>query len=213
MASKNKLPGQLLAVDVDYIAKRNEHFMAQPKAKRASIIAQDVLAQLDAETIRAQPGAYLGVKRTEVSAATSLQILLEQEAVTCSACAIGSAFVSCVRYTNELDVPEQPVDYTGQVYSIPVDTGSNFDKMMRRLELAFTQQELYAMEHCFEQDSVGHLAADAESAVEDSAVYQRCAETDYPTERLRIIMRHIIKSSGRFTIKGLKLAPNNPDKE
>jgi hypothetical protein len=211
--TKRKQPGVLLPVDHDYVAKRNEYFMAQTRAKRASLIAQDVLAQLDASTIIAQTGSYLTVNKVEVADETSLQTLFEQGAVKCTACAIGSVFVSCARFVNDVEVARRS-SWDGEVYNIGNDGDDGFAPMINKLELAFTRKELFAMECCFEQDTIGQrLTREEEDAVENSGIYRACSNEDYVSGRLRAIMRHVIKNSGRFTIKGLVLAPNNPNKE
>jgi hypothetical protein len=184
------------------VPERNAAYVRMTKAQRASAIAADVLAQVATDKYHPTAGEYLDFPRS--AEGESLQELSEGADFTCKLCAIGGAFMSAVRLSNSFNL-----SYS-QAYSGQVGLSSMWDK----LQEAFTRKESRAMEYCFEQRSIGGYLEYAEmTAIRNSSIGTRCFEETDDAERLCLIMRHVIKNSGRFSVKGLPLAPNNPNKE
>lgn len=197
-------------------AARNEAFASASKAKKASMIASDVIAQLNAARYVAETGTYFSMSLgSEAEGLDSLQDLLVAENASCTVCAIGSAFASCVRLANKVKVQDLAVNpYRRLSVEVSREGSDSHNTMYQSLEAAFTESELDAMEVCFELRNVNANFSYREmKTFYDSAIYKRCAKLDSSSTRMAAVMKHIIKNSGRFVVKGLKLAPNNPDKE
>jgi len=146
------------------------------KRKLAVLVAKDVLSRIKAEAIIPKRGVYLRSRKLAVLILKSkpgieLQKLLRmRKAPPCTACAIGSIFLSIVRLRNEFTTRFAAA--RNWEHHQPGMTIGSYD-MRQRLHEAFTPDELERIENYF--------------------------ETDHPHRMtLPAIMNNIIKNKGTF---------------
>jgi hypothetical protein len=173
-------------------------------------IAQDVLAQLRTKRYNAC-SVYVTLRHfdyDEIDMDESFQtIFQEDQDVTCEVCALGSVFVSLVNIKNEFSV--------WQVDQV------DFSEITEALSGIFHQRDLYLMEYVFERAGAGALTSETLRALPnepvtventvngDEIIFSRSeleralqyGEKYYDnSERLKVIMRNIVRNEGRFII-------------
>jgi len=163
--------------------------MTPLEAKQLRIlIAQDVLAQLEAQEIVALPATFLSFKMKEVEESHKVN-REELKKNTCQVCAKGSIFVAWVKRFNEFEASFWDV---GKFYDIE-KCGYRYPKSLLD---AFPTEMLDNMESAFEcrSDSWHQNAVISRSYI---GMFSGPAN-----ERLKLIMQHIIANDGEFPLKG-----------
>src|SRR6185312_4105361 len=201
----------------DRIRRANKRFQEATKAQKRVIVAKDVLTQLALGKIIASPGTYLNIddsdvdslfnkaeggetwdseqpSKTEINEAKDTQMCdVFKGMKSCSACALGSVFVSAVSIMDKLTVGDIVEDsYIG-----------DDDGMRKYLGKVFSLKQLHMIENAFERGCVNALYKPGHkdlycnkcgySCVEfDNALEERCedfCESDDPRVRLEQIMK------------------------
>lgn len=112
------------------------------------------------------------------------KLFKERKEITCTVCALGAAFVSLININNRCS--------NGDVINIAIED------MFDRLEKVFGQHNIGLMETAFEIEpmrfAMGLSPVDIEAAIEYGEQY----EDD--EERLRMIMRNVIRNKGDFVL-------------
>jgi hypothetical protein len=175
--------------------RRNAAFKAATKAEKRVLIAKDVLAQLKAEKIVPSPGDWVRMYVATVPDG-SLDVCTITEnpvkkGVECHCCGLGALMLSEIRHTNELTVGDLRVcrPYSAAPVSVVIGRGDSGD----RLEKYFSSGHLQLIEIAFEEGRGAH-------SVFTSQDYEAkmFALGKKPEERLRLIMKNIVKNGGTF---------------
>lgn len=170
------------------------------KRARAVAIAKDVLEQMSLGAYRPEVCVYVN-RSFGGAAGTDLQSLLPQivnPEKPCEVCAIGSAFLSAVRLYDKFAVP---APHTLSWLSSQIQ-GST---MRTVLGDYFEEEDLYALETCFEVNVVGLIEQSAPIFAHEwnSTTHEVLREflRKLPVaDRLRWIMNVVIRNGGRFNL-------------
>lgn len=186
--------------------------MAQKgKNKQCAAICRDVIAQLNARK-------YIPIVRHYINSdggrghsdnpfgAGDLQKQLKKRTKPCGVCAIGSMFLSRVKIYDEYSITSYKDWYTGEVKTNPIYS----DDMLENLEKFFTATELAYIEATYESMSRFMLNVSggikAEKAFKVSPLKKLKRLIPNNGERMRWIMRHIIRNKGNFNVKNAEKA-------
>ena len=143
----------------------------------------------EAIALLAECGTYLSSEGVEefVEPGTDLRELLPK-IKRCTACALGSVFLSYVRLEDKVKVDQ---------YDVKVGDGmglhANSVSMRDTLQAAFYREDLCQMENAFERG--GSLGDDEDFGLRSYTFGMKHAKTP---ERLKAIMRNVISNKGRF---------------
>jgi len=169
------------------IEKWNFYFKSLTKAEKKIAIAKDILTQLKIKKYKANSGSYIKLNYYEFDLEDDIQSNFDK--IKCDVCALGSAVMSCIKYTNNVKFND--------VYS---SQGEVFTELIK----IFTKKELVLMEYCFEgfvtdfagvSDKWGILLS--EKGIEKTrSFYEKYTD---PDKRLKAIMNIVIKN-GKFKI-------------
>lgn len=197
------------------IQARNEAFDALTMRERAVLVAEDVIAQIEADVYRMHVGSYLSYFRSGLSDFG----FSFQERVSaldaCAVCAIGATFVSCARLGNQATMDDANSEM-----------GIN---MVRVLARVFTPRESRAMECILEQTDYSRYSLELDRRDVDDFEGQSLF-TPYERERLYVyqsqlmetysrgydpdvrsltiaMMENVIANDGVFVVPDIDLAP------
>lgn len=160
-------------------------FKKLPKDKKRVAIAKDVLVQLNARKIIPVTGTYLSILfAKESDKGKELQSVLKKK--ECEACALGSCFISLVRFEDNFKVKDKYID-EGEIYK------SSFNS---RLKKYFSATQLVLIESAFEKTDMASGLNYNMQKMNDAIAFGR--DYYYPSDRLVAIMRNIIENSGTF---------------
>lgn len=149
--------------------KKKKSFNEMTKPEKAVAVAKDVLKNL--KIIRATCGVYLhrtGIIPHQISYDASAQEYIDTITKKCQVCGIGACFLSYIRLANKATVHD--VLYASR------------SGMIRRMEEAFSKDQLAQIENVFE-------------GFEDGALKKRYSNAN---QRLRAIMLNIVRNNGVF---------------
>jgi hypothetical protein len=124
------------------------------RAKARAVIAEDVIAQIKAEKYVARTGVYIGgldISPANNRRTVDLQRHIKRTVTTqepCRVCALGSAFLSCVRLYDKCELSPRTSD--------GVD-GIQTRVIKRKLKEFFSPKELGAIESSFERHRMGSI--------------------------------------------------------
>ena len=171
------------------------------KNEMAVAIARDVLKHLRSLKVRDRNG-YVGLNDKYECTPKSLSNLSGKEQLQnhlpvvvkyCDVCALGACFLSYVRLYDKIQVSSLVQSY---------DFGLKSDKLVSILNVCFSLEQRNLIESAFELNRMDegiygtkHIYA-AEDAVDYAIEFGKQYED--PKERLRAIMKNIIKNNGQF---------------
>lgn len=205
-------------------AKRNAWYNSLSKPEKAIAVCEDVLLQIKNEKYVMTSGIYAQLEfnddvtqRTvnDIIKKDALDELVGAKSVVCNVCAIGSAFMSCVRLGNEVATEDMFSVSTGNKdwYGDYEYTPGGFaeldsDSMVNKLEEVFTEKEFRGMEFMFEGYNVTSLFQGM-----DSSILAQFSDDNYShldeTEKMIKMCKQIIKDKGYFFVKGVDLENKN----
>lgn len=170
------------------------------RAKARIAIAKDVIAQIKAKRYLARTGCYIQGLNTAA-------ILMEGKSVDmrshltktltpkapCAVCALGSAFMSCVRIYDKFQLNHKTTD----------GSGVNYNAMHRKLREFFTRSELLAIENSFERGAIAGGGFEWDNTSGGYKIFLRDLNQE---ERLTWLMNAIIRIGGenKITFKALE---------
>jgi hypothetical protein len=126
------------------VKKEKIPFDHLPVLEQRVAIARDVLAQLKAEKIQPMRGTYLEMELTETVENDAQVHTLLPLARECRVCALGSLFVSAVKFHDQVAVGEYRASWEPK---LSFSVGSRVYEYLMKF---FTQRQLNAMEREFE---------------------------------------------------------------
>lgn len=178
------------------------------KAEKRVAVAKDVLAQIKAKKLKAKSGVYVRAKLSFVpKGGEDVQTLLKQGQITsCSACALGSAFLSYARLYDNVKVerygefrPERDTfsynDATGE-YGLAASILA--DRPNVTLGPLFGRPQMELIEQAFEaknSDWFPDGEAPEKALLAAEAFGKRYSRNE---DRLVAIMRNIVRNKGTF---------------
>ena len=174
------------------IQKRNADFAKLSKAEKRVAIAKDVLAQIAAGKYVAEAGVYVETQIPVTQQDSDKQVCDLIEGKECHVCALGSVFVSAVKFADKLtvgDVEEFPYVYDEDdpVNLNPFQSGY--------LTQFFSRGQLGLMECCFERGPAG----DFSGAVDDMELPEQWGSSfEDDRDRLVAIMENVVRNGGTF---------------
>lgn len=206
--------------------ERNAWYNALSKPEKAVAVCEDVLLQIKSKKYVMTAGTYVQLELSDDVTQRTINDILKKEAldelvsaksVTCNVCAIGSAFMSCVRLGNDIEsstvlgISENNKDYWGDYEHTPGNTIDGDEEVaFNKLEEVFSEKEYRAMEYIFED------AFDVSSKFKSEELdilldYYDVGYSDLESEGKMIKMcKQIIKDKGYFLVEGVDL--ENKDK-
>lgn len=190
---------------------------SQAKRKLAVSICKDVIAQINSGKLIPQRGIYVSPKITTViqkkinkGETVSVRNAIKAAGKGCSACALGSMFITHVDKNNKCEVDKS--SFTNDYGEFSCNFGWNRkSKMIPKLEEAFTESELIDIETAFEVGYGGSVFKEdiffdnfefstggikKKTVVLSSDEFGGLYKTD--KERLIAICENIIKNKGVF---------------
>lgn len=173
-------------------------------------IAKDIIAQVKAAKLFAEEQTFCDFKFIQKEN-IQLQAILP---ASCSACAVGSAFLSAVRLFNNFmvnDLRENELSL-GYRFSDPLAIRlTNDAKAFSYLNGYFSQEQLLLIEHAFELGN-GCIHNDDQSLIdemENDPLFDLAKSFGYqfedPTDRLLAIWENVIANDGSF-VPGMTIA-------
>lgn len=189
--AKNKMREAEAALRV---AQDNLEFAKLGARQKRVAIARDVISAIKAGIIDVQHGVYLRTHGNELNDDGYIE-----KFDSCTACALGSMFATCVvkRPVLSLDVND---------VMIPARTGANDDAMREALSPYFSEKQLRLIESAFEMDDFMGADDDVEYDEDDNVRYvgelgRAIAFGErYSSDKNRLIaiMNNIIENNGTF---------------
>lgn len=176
-------------------------FEALSSADKRVAIAQDAKAQILASKVVPNRGTFVaGLAILRDAVGHDLQSVLLQDSAHCSACAIGSLFVSTVRKANKFMITED-VQYWGGIGS---NTRQKASPMFERLREYFEFKQIQLIECAFELGA-GWFGVRGKGWSEDCLSIEKrrpaaqfgSAHSD-PVARMLAILENIIVNNGEF---------------
>lgn len=169
---------------------KEDFWLLKPK-ERAVAIAQDVIAQLDIQFIRASKGIYYDASRSIRVEEGGLDTAFEnmkKEGRQCDVCAIGACFISMILLGDEVQVKDltQFEDET-EIHGMDSTT------MRKHLMKAFPIDNIHLIESAFEMSVWGNQ--ETPEMLSATLFGVKCTS---PNSRLRAIMQNIIENNGTF---------------
>jgi hypothetical protein len=189
------------------LEKWNKEFNSLSDAEKRVAIAKDVLAQIKKEVIIPQRSTYLKLNNWRNFEETE-QVNKHINKVECTCCALGSMFLSHIKYNNHCTVEDL--------------LGFDSDRIVEKgLEQYFDSGQLVLMETAFErweqnynedydegilqiEDGIFHgwtlksLGLTEDDLDKAGRLYD---DIDDDTERLTLIMKNLIKNKGEFKLE------------
>lgn len=204
--------------------RANKKFVAADKAGKRVIIAKDVLAQLMAGRIKAKNLTYLKsndlreamkTARKDPKAGEVEVCDIINKSASCTACALGSVFVSAVGIKDALKLKDVMKKHYGDDYEGNSDEIVSSASMHKYLGSIFSERQLHMIENAFEGWPVNVLknpGSDSSDwnnrnyALENSCnAFNGGDPSDMlsgaiksPRKRLERIMYNIIENNGTF---------------
>lgn len=183
------------------LSAKNKAFWKMKPTEQRVAIAKDVLKQLSDKFYKAKTGDYLLFRNTpEIdkipAKLDNLLSLLKRSKARCEVCGIGSIFVSMVNLgnkitTNECDLDKEISEYYG------VD-----DSLMReKLDKIFSAEQRSLIEAAFERSTSlteNDYEKNEEAWEKIREAMEFGAQFKTPSNRLKAIMKNIIKNKGTF---------------
>lgn len=184
------------------ITKWNEDFKKLTKAEKRVAIAQDVIAQIRAKKYVPETGAYVTFRNNcELEEDDSIQKNFDK--VSCNVCAIGSMFMSNVKFTNKFSMYEvNNMDGTEQADILK----KYFNlKDLALIEFVFEDWNVDDYNYINDWDhtyNVGIAYGEKVSIKEIKRIEtaQRLFKGKDQTDRLLKVMKHIIKNNGKLVL-------------
>lgn len=188
----------------EIITKRNKTFANKTNAEKRVLIAKDVLTQIKHKKFIPSNGGFLSFANLDYKTTNLRESFLTgrdlwedglHEEATCHCCALGGMMMSCTLFNNNIDI--------GQDRELIDDMGEEIrDNTLfpNGLNTIFSKKQLAMIEIAFEKGSGSFYASNTPEITFTEqclcANYGRNFET--PKERLRAIMRNIVKNKGEF---------------
>ncbi len=179
----------------------NEEFeKASPEQKRV-MIAKDVLHSIQIGMYSPQKGVYISRSYFRENFVNDVQlqdVLLNEVVKDCMVCALGSCFLSIVKFTNNLTVGEtSKTDFT---------SASNYRGIRGRsdLEKYFGKRQLGLIESAFECSPSYAVNEGVNRDQAYAAAFEFGENCSNSTEKLIAIMNNIIKNNGEFVPEELE---------
>jgi len=165
------------------IEKWNLYFKSLTKAEKKIAIAKDVLTQLKIKKYKANSGSYIKLNDYKFGMEDDVQYNFDK--IKCDVCALGSAAMSCIKYTNNVKFK---------------DVYFSEDNIFKELIKIFTKKELVLMEYCFEgfeYDFIGmsynwRILLFKKEIEKTRSFYEKYTDSD---KRLKAIMNIVIKNN------------------
>lgn len=174
--------------------KKQKPFSKLSKAQQRVAIAKDVIEQLTTEKITAVSGTYLSIPYAVLKPKDQLQDVFE--ARKCEACALGSIFVCAVKITNNLTAGEVGSSNDGEVRTNSINGHSMFPYLSKY----FSREQICIIEGAFEGSNIGTYGSDQLSQDLSEAAGLGYTHIDSHEDRLKVIMRNIIRNKGTFVV-------------
>lgn len=183
------------------IARRNRAFEKATPAERRVLVAQDVIAQIKAKRFAAEQGTWTDLcPRPEIKHDASFQeTFLENQAVKCQCCAVGSLFLGCTLFTNKIENVEVDDNWElGDKLFERQKFANGFEKLFSIKQLGLIEMAFEGTTGFFQDDDWLDIAAPKVSEKERIAAvmfHERYADSE---KRLIAIMQNIIANKGTF---------------
>lgn len=184
------------------LSAKNKAFWAKSKPEQRVAVAKDVLKQIESGFYTATRGGYLSLRSVQKVYNVPIQLdtllaFLKKEKAKCEVCGIGSIFVSMVNIGNKVTTQECGLDSIEECCRVG-------DGIMRdKLNKIFSPEQRSLIECAFEKstylaDDDHNYTADNNSIkkIENAKTFGLKYKTD--TDRLKAIMKNIIKNKGEF---------------
>jgi len=180
------------------IEKWNSDFQTMSKEEKRVAIAKDVIAQIKAKRYTPKTGNYVKFKnRCKLKREESIQQNFDK--VDCKVCAIGSMFMSNIKFNNKFTLVT--FEHSGK-------------KQAKKLAKYFSKKDLNLMEYVFENwkpRSTSYWAPDTfngalnnikytESEIQRIKKAQELFKAKTPKDRLVKIMTHLVENRGSFKL-------------
>lgn len=175
------------------IKELNDYFKSLTKEEKKVAIAKDVLLQLKNKKYVAKTGDYVDFDYWETISAVDYDLNIQQHfdvIKNCKVCALGSAALSCIKYSNNSSFE---------------DARRNTNKFWNQLLKVFTKKELVIIEYAFE--GFAHKACGRSVNwnidISDNILNKTCNfyyKHSNNDNRLKAIMKNIIKNEGKFVL-------------
>jgi hypothetical protein len=173
---------------VKRIQRSNKKFESATPAQKIVMVAQDVLALLDLNRIKATHGTYVQlpkgvekVKAKEDGTCSMQDVFKMSELPACDVCGIGAALLSCTLRLNQVEVDQAYVRAGTYFGYNSADCGDKDDQISARAREVFPHRLLREMEQAFENGSFDYY------------------QVKTPKARLRAIYQNLIDNKGCFT--------------
>ena len=167
-----------------YVEDSNEIFNNSSKSQKRVMIAQDVIARVEAENLIAKTGTLVEIGDFDDDSLPLKEAINSQEA-SCSVCAKGSLLCAFVGRVNKFTIDDITEDCI-----LSID-----GKVHRKLKELFTPVQLDLMEIAFEGKSYLMIAQEDRSIIGALNFY---GKYDFQKERLLAIMQNLILNQGTF---------------
>lgn len=168
------------------IKKWNEYFKSLSPSEKRIAIAKDVLFQLKKGRYSASAGNYVSFHQRHEN---NEDVQSNFNGIRCEVCAVGSAVMSCIKFTNDATFHQVKWDD---------------EKVYEKLTKYFSKKQLCLMEYAFEGFTEQHgKANDWNIAITPSersktlAFYEKYFDTDL---RLKAIWNNVINNKGVFKL-------------
>ncbi len=170
-----------------------KEFNALGRKERKVFIAEDVLKQL--RKLNVSENNYFSMnKMLSEYRGKELKDVLPKIRQKCHVCALGACFLSVVSIVDDFKICEDTVDTCCFSLSLTDDSWIDIESMSGHLKKVFTEREMALIEAAFERMLVQDVFPEADPAVA-KAISFGLSYSD-PKERLRAIMKNIIKNKG-----------------
>jgi hypothetical protein len=183
-AAKKKVVRRKIS-ELEKLITLNDKFEKATPAQKRVMIAKDVILQIRAKKFIAESGTYFHLNKDAGNEPVELRNIICEEQTTCNVCAIGGAFASAVRITNNFKMKGH---------------GAYFEDIYKKSEPIFGGKNLTLMETAFEQGVVGYYAKAkiSKSLLEKAESFRSRKKIMTDEKALIAIMQNIIKNNGTF---------------
>lgn len=188
------------------ITRRNRVFKKASNAKKRVLIAKDVLKQIAVKKFLPRPGYWYhlppSIDNCPQSDAPLQQALLStNKREACTGCALGSLFISCTLFNNNVTISEAETENANGAFGRAIDTEFETKPVFHNgLDQIFSRKQLELIEYVFEQrglfDHDTQLAMS--TAAKDAWLAKFPARKSHAKARLIAIMKNIIANNGTF---------------
>lgn len=168
-------------------------FDTLPIAQQRVLIAQDLIARLDAKTFAAKKGTYLAVDiaKRDIDIDAELKALLRKTRKPCRGCQLGGMFVCAIDRHNALKLTDMA--FTSVTLLKYHHRWVHGDDIRLYLTRWFSLQTLAEIEAAFEGWAYGH------SSVFNYTSF--AGQFTNPEDRMRLIAENIVRNRGAFKPK------------